>query len=261
MMESGTAFAPGTFAPAPRPAPLGRAVAAAARLELTMLLRNGEQLLLAIVIPLAVLIGMTVTTFVDIDAPRVDTVTPGVLALAAMSTAFTSQAITTGFDRRYGVLKRLAAAGVGRLQLVAAKCLATLGVFVIQLVVLGGVGLALGWHPHGNPLAVVVLLVLGIAAFIGLALLVGGTLRAEAVLAVANLVWLVLVGIGGVLIPLTKAPRWLQVVGEGTPTGALATGLRTVLRDGHWPGVASVAVLAVWVLLGWAGTVRWFRWH
>jgi ABC-2 type transport system permease protein len=260
-MSTTESFAPGTFTPAPAAAPLGRAVAAAARQELKMLLRNGEQLLLAIVIPLAVLIGMSRTTFVELDSPRIQTVFPGVLALAAMSTAFTSQAITTGFDRRYGVLKRLAAAGVGRLQLVAAKTLATLGVFVLQLIVLGAVAFALGWQPHGNPLAVVVLLVLGIAAFVGLALLVGGTLRAEAVLAVANLVWLVLIGLGGVLIPLSKAPDWLRVIGDATPTGALADGLRDVLRDGHWPGIGLIVVLIIWIALGWAGTVRWFRWH
>ncbi|MTD13766.1 ABC transporter permease [Nakamurella sp. YIM 132087] len=257
----GATFAPGTFLPRPEPAPAGRAVLAAARFELTLLLRNGEQLLLAVVIPLAVLLGLTLTTFVDLDGRRIDVVTPGVLVLAVMSTAFTSQAITTGFDRRYGVLKRLAAAGVGRLQLVGAKCLATLGVLVLQMILLGGVALALGWQPHGNAAWAVLLVVLGAAAFVALALLVGGTLRAEAVLALANLVWLVLIGLGGVVIPLSDAPSALRTIGELTPTGALTTGLRAVLTDGTGPGLLPPVVLLAWVLIGTVGTVRWFRWH
>jgi ABC-2 type transport system permease protein len=236
-------------------------VRAASGLELKMLLRNGEQLLLAVVIPLAVLIGLATTTVVELQSPRIDTVTPGVLALALLSTAFTSQAITTAFDRRYGVLKRLAAAGVGRALLIAGKCGAALVVVAGQWVLLGGVALVLGWRPHGNPAWVVLLGVLGAAAFIGLALLLGGTLRAEAVLAFANLIWLALVIIGGVVEPLASAPGWVRIVGELTPAGALSTALRAVLQTGTAPSATSLAVLVAWVVVGWAGTVRWFQWQ
>ncbi len=254
-------FAPGAFAPDPRRAPGRAMVRAASGLELKMLLRNGEQLLLALVIPLAVLIGLTTMSVVELASPRVDTVTPGVLALAIMSTAFTAQAITTGFDRRYGVLKRLAAAGMGRALLIAGKCGAALAVIVGQWVILGAVALILGWHPHGNPGALVVIVVLGAAAFIGLALLLGGTLRAEAVLALANLLWFAMVLVGGVVIPLTAAPGWLRTVGGFTPAGALSTALRDVLGAGLAPSASSLLVLSGWVVLGWAGTVRWFRWQ
>lgn len=226
-----------------------------------MLLRNGEQLLLAVLIPLGVLIGLTLTSVLDLAEPRIDTVAPGVFALAIISTAFTSQAITTGFDRRYGVLKRLAAAGVGRFHLIAGKALACLVVVIGQLVLLAVVAFLLGWSPTGNPLWVALLVALGIAAFLGLALLVGGTLRAEAVLAVANLVWLVFMGIGGVVLPLSQAPDWLRVVGEITPAGALSSGLREVLQHNAAPTVGQLSVLVGWILLGWVGTVRWFRWH
>ena len=254
-------FPPGTFAADPHRAPAGRMILAASGLELKMLMRNGEQLLLALVIPLAVLIGLVTTSVVEIQAPRVDTVTPGVLALAILSTAFTSQAITTAFDRRYGVLKRLAAAGVGRGLLVAGKCGAALVVIAAQWVVLGAVALILGWHPHGNPVWLVLIALLGAAAFIGLALLLGGTLRAESVLAFANLLWLAMVLVGGVVIPLTRSPGWLRVLGELTPAGALSTALRAVLQAGSAPGPTSVLVLTAWVAIGWAGTVRWFKWQ
>ena len=256
-----TQFPPGSFTADPRRAAPWAMVRAATGLELKMLIRNGEQLLLAIVIPLAVLIGLTTMKIVQLDDPRVDTVTPGVLALAILSTAFTSQAITTAFDRRYGVLKRLAAAGVGKGLLVVGKCGAALMVIVGQWVLLGVVALLLGWHPHGNPVWLVLLALLGAATFIGLALLLGGTLRAEAVLAFANIIWFVMVLIGGVVIPLTKSPQWLRVVGELTPAGALSDGLRAVLQTGTAPSAGNLLVLLVWILIGWVGTVRWFKWQ
>lgn len=254
-------FPPGAFTADPRPAPAWQMVRAASGLELKMLLRNGEQLLLAVLIPLAVLVGLATTTVVALQAPRIDTVTPGVLALALLSTAFTSQAITTAFDRRYGVLKRLAAAGMGKTLLIAGKCGAALVVIAGQWVLLGAIALVLGWHPHGNPAWVVLLGLLGAAAFIGLALLLGGTLRAEAVLAFANVIWLVLVVVGGVVVPLTRAPHWLHVVGEFTPAGALSIALHAVLQAGTAPSALGLAVLAGWIVVGWAGTVRWFQWQ
>lgn len=255
-------FAPGTFTPRPGRAAAGAMVRAAAGQELRIMVRNGEQLLLALVIPLGALVAMTVMTVGDLPQPRIATVAPGIAALALMSASFTSQAIITGFDRRYGVLKRLAATGFPRWLLLAAKCAATTAVVAAQFAVLAAVAvLALGWRPHGNGLWVLLLAALGIAAFIGLALLLGGTLRAEAVLGVANLVWLVLVGIGGVIIPLTQAPGWLQVIGGATPAGALSNGLRAVLTDGAGPGLGPVLILAGWAAIGWLGTVRWFRWQ
>ena len=254
-------FPAGTFTPDPAPGrPVGMLLASAGA-ELRLTLRNGEQLLLAVVIPLAVLIGLTLTSFVSMAEPRVATVTPGVLTLAVLSTAFTSQAITTGFDRRYGVLKRLAAAGVGRGVLLAGKVGASTAVVGGQLVLLGGVALMLGWRPRGNPGWVLVLLALGIAALVALALVLGGTLRAEAVLALANLVWLVFVVVGGVIEPLTSAPGWLKVVGELTPAGALSDGLHAVLQNGHPPGVMPLTVLVCWAALSWVAVVRWFKWQ
>ena len=257
----GEPFPRGTFTADPAAAPARRRITATAGLELRLTVRNGEQLLLALVIPMLALIGGTLVTVVSLPEPRVNAVVPGVLVLAVLSSAFTSQAITTGFDRRYGVLKRLAAAGVGRAQLITGKCAATLAVIAGQCVVLGGTALVLGWRPIGNPLWVLVLVLLGTAAFIGLALLLGGTLRAEAVLAVANLVWLVQVMVGGIIVPLNQSPGALQTIGEFTPAGAMSQALRAVMQDGSAPPALSIVILSAWIAVGWAATVRWFRWQ
>jgi ABC-2 type transport system permease protein len=181
-----------------------------------------------------------------------------------MSTAFTSQAIGTGFERRYGVLKRLGATPLSRQGLIAAKTVTVVAVEVLQAVIILLVAAALGWTPHATPAAIIVvplLILLGTAAFSGFALLLAGTLRAEATLAGANLIYVVLLGIGGVMFPLTKFPAGARPVLEALPTGALSTGLRDVLANGHvFPG-GEVLALAVWAVLGIGLATRFFKWE
>ncbi|KOG69831.1 ABC transporter, partial [Streptomyces varsoviensis] len=178
--------ATGTFTPHPGAAPLPRMIRAQAALETRMLLRNGEQLLLTVIIPALLLVLFSAVDIVDTGSGKsVDFVAPGVLALAVMSTAFTGQAIATGFERRYGVLKRLGASPLPRWALMTAKTCSVLVTEVLQVVLVTVIAFALGWSPHGNPLAVLLLLVLGTAAFSGLGLLMAGTLKAEATLGAA----------------------------------------------------------------------------
>ena len=152
-----------------------------------------------------------------------ETLAPSVLALAVWSTAFTSVAIATGFERRYGVLERLASTPLGRTGLLAGKALAVVLVVVGQLVVLSTAALLLGWRPAptaGSALAAVVLVVLAAAAFVSLALLLAGRLRAEATLGLANLVYVVLLVGGGLVLPLSRYPAVLRPVLELLPTAA-----------------------------------------
>jgi ABC-2 type transport system permease protein len=177
-----------------------------------------------------------------------------------MSTAFTSQAIATSFDRRNGVLRLLATTPLGRGGLLAGKVLGVLAVEVVQVVVLGGVALALGWQPDPAGLGAAALAVLlGTAAFTSLAMLVAGTLRAEAVLAIANLVLVVLAVAGGIVVPAEQLPAPLAAVASALPSGALGEALRAALRDGVLAG-APLAVLAAWAVALGALAARLFRW-
>ncbi|MFD0565721.1 ABC transporter permease [Kitasatospora saccharophila] len=232
-------------------------------LETRMLLRNGEQLLLTVVIPTVLLVLFSAVDVVDVDGPgkRVDFLAPGLLALAVMSTAFTGQAIATGFERRYGVLKRLGATPLPRWALLSAKTGCVLVTELLQVLLLSGIALALGWSPHGSPPAVLLLLVLGTAAFSGLGLLMAGTLRAEATLAGANLVFVLLLLAGGVVVPLSKFPDAVRPVLELLPISALSDGLRSVLQLGGGVPWADLGVLAVWSVLGLAAASRFFRWE
>ncbi|MFJ9719598.1 ABC transporter permease [Streptomyces sp. NPDC101213] len=252
----------GTYTPKPGAAPLPRMIRAQAALETRMLLRNGEQLLLTVVIPALLLVLFSSVDIIDTGAGEaVDFLTPGVLALAVMSTAFTGQAIATGFERRYGVLKRLAASPLPRWGLMTAKTLAVLVTEVLQVVLLTVIAFALGWSPHGDPFAVVLLLVLGTAAFSGLGLLMAGTLRAEATLGAANLVFLLLLVGGGVIVPLEKFPPGAQDVLALLPVSALSDGLRDVLQHGAAMPWGDLGILAVWAVAGLAAAGRFFRWE
>ncbi|WP_432139350.1 ABC transporter permease [Streptomyces sp. bgisy154] len=237
-------------------------IGAQAALETRMLLRNGEQLLLTVIIPALLLVLFSSVDVVDTgEGEAVDFLTPGVLALAVMSTAFTGQAIATGFERRYGVLKRLAASPLPRWGLMTAKTAAVLVTEILQVILLTAIAFALGWSPHGNPLAVALLLLLGTAAFSGLGLLMAGTLRAEATLGAANLVFLLLLVGGGVVVPLDEFPSAAQDVLGVLPIAALSDGLRDVLRDGAGMPWGDLGILAGWAVLGLAAAGRFFRWE
>ncbi len=246
--------------PAPAPARPARRVAAQARFESRTLLSNGEQLLVSVVLPAMALVGLVLASVPDLGpGRRVDVAAAGTLALAVVSTAFTGQAIGTGFDRRSGVLRLLGTTPLGRGGLLAGKALAVLSVLGVQVVVLGALALALGWRPvAAGLLPALVGLLLGAAAFVALALLLAGTVRAEAVLALANLLWVVFLGLG-VLVPTSQLPDGLGTAARLLPSGALGDALRASLLEGAWPW-ASWAVLVGWGSVAGLAASRWFRW-
>jgi ABC-2 type transport system permease protein len=251
-----------SFAPMPAAAPRSRMLRAQTVMEFRLLLRNGEQVGLTLVIPLLLLVFFNLPLLYSVPAPRrIDFVVPSIMALAVMSASFTGLAIGTGFERKYAVLKRLGATALPRSVLIGGKTLSVLLLELVQLVVIGLAGLALGWHPHGSPLPVLVLVVLGTAAFGGLGLLVAGTLRAEVTLAAANLIWLILLFAGGIAIPLTKYPPAVRDVLQYLPSAALSSGLHKVLQFGAGLPVHESVTLLVWAAVALPAAARWFRWE
>lgn len=231
------------------------------RYETLAMLRNGEQLVLAIVLPLLALAAIAFTPFFDsLGAPRLDVGTPGILALCVLSTAFTGQGIATGFDRRYGVLRFLSTTPLGRAGLIFGKILAVAAVLAIQIVIISATALLLGWAPPlAGLLPAVALLIPGIAAFTALGLLIAGTLRPEATLAVTNLAWVLLAAIGGTIIPRGSLPEALQPVIGFLPSAALGDGLRAALQQGSFD-IVSFALLAGWSIVLGLAALRWFKW-
>ncbi len=255
-------FPIGTFTPRPGAGRPGRMLAVHARTEFLVTVRHPEQLLLTLLIPMALLVGLSVIDLIDVPAGlrRVDTVTPRVLALAVMSAAFTGQAIALGFDRRYGVLKRLAATALPRWVLVCGRLGGLLGVVAAQLVILGAAAIALGWQPSAAGLAwALPVVLLGTLAFGSLGVLLGGALRAEIVLALANALWFVLLLAGGIVLAPSQLPSGLADVVRLLPSGALAEALHGCLAYGLAPGWGPIAVLTTWTVAAGALAVRTVR--
>ena len=261
---TGSSQGAGVFRPAPGAAPWPVMVRAQVAMETRLLLRNGEQLVLALVVPvLALVAGVLAADRLGLSlggGRAVDVLAPGTIALAVMSTAFTSLAISTGFERRYGVLKRLGATPLPRSGLLAGKVGALLLVEAMQVAVISAVGLGLGWRPAAAGfLLVVPVALVGTAAFASLGLLLAGTLRAEATLAAANLVYLLLLAGGAVVLPRSSygaAGDWLALL----PSAALGDACRVAFGQLRLD-LSSVLVLAVWAGLGSVLTARWFRWE
>jgi len=233
--------------------------------ELRLVLRRGEGLLITIVIPVGVL--LVFSAFGPAAAPGtpagVDRLLPGSISLAVIAASLVSLAISTGYERAYGVLKRLGGSPAGSSVVIAAKTASVAVVELVQiaLLVVIAVGL-LEFQAGADASAPVVLaaLLLGTIAFAGLGLLMAGTLRAEATLALANLLFLLSLVLGGIVLPLERLPAAVAAIASVLPpaalTASLAIGLGTVSGDPTGP----LLVLAAWAAGLAVLAARYFRW-
>jgi ABC-2 type transport system permease protein len=239
-----------------------KAIRAQTRIEMLLTVRRGESLLVTLVIPLGILVFFSKVDAVNTTYKEpVDFLLPGVLALAVMSSAMVSLGIATGYERRYGVLKRLGSTPLSRAGLLSAKTLNVLALEVVQAIVIVATGIALGWDATGGLVAAVVLLLVGTVAFAGIGMLMAGTLRAEANLALANGLFLVLLFLGGMAYPLAKLPDALETFAKALPAAALSETVRAVLTPGKAFPTGELVVLLVWAVAAPLAAARWFRWE
>lgn len=231
------------------------------RLELSLTLRNGESLLLTLGIPVVVLVFFAAVDVLPIDGEPIDFLAPGVLALAVVAVAFTNLAIATGFDRSYGVLKRLGVTPLGRPRWLAAKVGAVLGVLLIQVLLLVVAAALLGWRPTAGVVPATSAVVLATVGFVGCGLVLAGRLPALTTLAVANALFVVLLLLSGMVFPLDELPGALRSLAELLPSTALADALRGSLTADESIPTRVWPVLAAWAAAGTAGATTLFRWE
>lgn len=237
------------------------------RTELRTLFRNGEQLLLTMVIPIGLLVFFSIVDVLpsgdpDVFAEPVDFLTPGVLALAIMSSAMVSLGIATGFERGYKVLKRLGTTPLGRPRWLMAKIASVLCVQLVQFAILVPVAIALGWTTDAADwTAALGAIALGTASFAGIGLFLAGRMRAEINLAAQNLLFLVLMLGSGMVIPIEELPDSAANAARYLPSGALADLLRDALVGGGTDVSRSWLVLAVWAVVAPTVTAATFRWE
>ena len=244
-----------------------RALAAQTWAEVFMTLRRGETLLLTVGIPVVFLLFFSSVHVVSTPGETpVDFFVPGILALAVMSTAMVSLGIATGFERGYGVLKRLGATPLGRPRLLGAKIVTVVGVEILQAAVLIAVGFGLGWNPdpHGSAAssgAAIAAVLLATAAFGGIGLFMAGVLKPEVNLAAANGLYLVLLLLGGMIVPISKLPDGVAAVAKLLPAEALSAALHATLGTGSPVPTQSWVVLAVWAVAAPTAAALSFRWE
>jgi ABC-2 type transport system permease protein len=239
-----------------------QALAGQSRAELLLQLRRGENLIVTLAVPLGILVFFAK---VDTEIPSgfehpVDFLVPGVLSLAVMAAAMVSLGIATGFERRYGVLKRLGSTPLSRGGLLAAKTAIVLLFELIEVLLIVLTGIALGWHVPSGVVPATVLLLIGTVAFAGIGLLMAGTLRAEANLAAANALFLVLLFLGGMAYPLSKLPGAIQAFAKLLPAAALSDTVRSVLSTQPFP-TGQLVVLIAWAVAAPLAAAHWFRWE
>ncbi|MGO1181970.1 MAG: ABC transporter permease [Micrococcaceae bacterium] len=238
-----------------------RRVLAQGAYETRTTLSNGEQLLVALILPMMALVALSVTGILDDGQGHasVDVAVPGIFALAVLSSGLTGQGIATGFDRRYGVLTYLSTTPLGSMGLLLGKIVAVMMVLLVQLIVLGAIGAFLGWSPEWRGAVFAALFILiGAVAFTGIGLFIAGTVRPEATLALTNLLWVVLGAAGGIIFPIPAGPGTFVL--HLLPSTALGDGLRSALIQGDL-AVTPLVVLAAWGAVAVAGTIRWFKWR
>ncbi|GAA4590843.1 ABC-2 type transport system permease protein [Actinoplanes octamycinicus] len=250
----------GTFAPAPGRAPMRTVIGKQIRMELLLTARRGEAVVLAMGVPLLVLLGAGLTHVTNLPTDdRLGFVVPGVLALTVMSTAFTGQAITTGYERSYGVLKRLGASPLTRPGLLLAKTAAVLVQIVLQVLFLGLVGVLVGWRPELSQLLPAAgVTVLAAAGYSGLALLLASVLKPETTTGAATLIYVLMLSVGGIMFaaPDLGAAGWFLL-----PLAAHAQALRDTLLDGGSIPLSIWLALATWAVVWPAAAARSFRWE
>jgi ABC-2 type transport system permease protein len=105
-------------------------------------------------------------------------------------------------------------------------------------------------------------MLLATVAFSGLGLLMAGTLRAEMVLAGANGLYLLLLLLGGMVVPLSKLPAVIRPIARALPAGALSDALHHALGGAHVPSVStSWLVLVAWAVAAPLAAALLFRWE
>ncbi|MFI2350483.1 ABC transporter permease [Streptomyces sp. NPDC019443] len=174
---------------------------------------------------------------------------PGILTMSVvMITMYTGVAVNTDITK--GVFDRFRTLPIWRPAPMVGYLLGDVIRYVIASVVMLGVGLIIGYRPHGGVLGVVLavaLLLVFSFSFSWVWTMFGLLLRSEkSVMGVSMMVIFPLTFLSNVFVDPKTMPGWLQAFVNNSPVTHVATAVRE-LMEGEWP-TADIA----WSL-GWAG--------
>lgn len=240
-----------------------RSVGAQTRMEITLTLRRGENILVTLIVPVVLLVFITSSNVMPIQGgAALDYLVPGILSLAIVSTGMVNLGIATAYERYYGVLKRLGGSPLPRGGLLLSKAISVMLLELVQVLLIFTVAtIGLGWQPRVMVVPALLAVALGSVTFCGLGLAMAGAFRAEATLALANGLYLVLLLLGNILVPTSHLPPILQPISLLLPATALSDYLRFSLGGAPNIPLLSLIALPAWTGGSVAAAMAAFRWE
>ena len=198
------------------------------------------------------------------DISYIDFFVPGILAMSLMNSGVIGLSTAFVIYRERGILRRIKVTPFPLTSFILARIISQLLVAVAQSVILVGMArLLFGLHLRGNPLLILLVILLGALAFLAIGFAISGFARnAESAASYANLVTFPMLFLSGVFFAIDSAPAWLQPITRVLPLSYLVDALREPMTRGAglaaiWPDLlVLLATFAIAMLIA----VRFFRW-
>ncbi len=196
-----------------------------------------------------------------------DFLLPGILALMAMQNSLFGVAGSLTRWKEKGVLRRFLATPLRPIQFLGAVVLYQLVSGLLTSAVIVAIGTI---FLHANidlPLAaLVVLMVIGMAAFLSLGFVIAGVSRTEeATLPIINVISFPMMFLSGVFFPVTSLPPFLRVIVHYLPLTYMVDGLRGMMSGQYapWSGPVGgdITALVVWFIVLAIISTRTWRWE
>lgn len=198
------------------------------------------------------------------DISFIDFFVPGILAMSLMNSGVIGLSTAFVIYRERGILRRIKVTPFPLTSFILARVLSQLIVAVAQSLILVGLArLIFGLDVRGNPLLILVVILVGALAFLAIGFAISGFARnAETAASYANLVTFPMLFLSGVFFGIESAPAWLQPITRVLPLAYLVDALREPMTRGRGLGAVwlDLVVLVATFAVAMVFAVRFFRW-
>jgi ABC-2 type transport system permease protein len=165
--------------------------------------------------------------------------------------------VATSTDFSSGVVDRFRSLPVIRMSVISAQVIGQIIEQILGIVIVAGVGLALGWRPHlggGRAVELVALMLLGLFAFTWVGVLAGMLIRSsDAMQGIGFAVMLPLSFLAGTFVPIAGMKLVPRAIAEWDPLSALVAAIRQVCQGTKSSGSLQldhpVPAMIAWCLL------------
>jgi len=188
-----------------------------------------------------------------------------VLGLGVLGGGLMGVGIRAVQDREQNILRRFKVAPIGPGEIIVSGMVTALALQlpnIIFIVVLAHRFLGAPWP--AQPVSLLIFVSLGLLAFASLGGIIAALVNSfQEGMLLTQLFYFPLLLLGGITIPITAFPIWLQTVAQFIPSTYFSTGLQPILRGKEtlFDNLPSVGALALTTLLGTLLAAKLFRWE